>query len=150
MAGMGQVETVLAVLARHRAVLVNVGHGRDAASRWQAAAFLDAWVGEVGEVVSWPAEAASWLRPARRFASGAPDAWVVADTASGWAGFGRRLAANPAWDAARTVAFAGLADPSLPLLAGRSATDGLCGPGADGGLWRFAGGLLHLSEEVTA
>lgn len=147
---MRELDTVLAVLARRRAVLVNVGHGRDEAGRHRAAAFLDAWDGEVGEVVSWPARAASWLRPARRFAAGAPDAWVVADTAGGWAGFGRRLAANPAWEPARTVAFAGLADPSLPLLAGRAATDGLCGAGADGGLWWFAGGLLHLDAEVTA
>src|SRR5262245_30078121 len=106
---MTELDTVLAVLARRRAVLVNVGHGRDEDSRRRVASFLDAWDGEVGAVVSWPADAASWLRPARRFTAGAPDAWVVADTATGWAGFGRRVAENPLWEPARTVGFAGLA-----------------------------------------
>src|SRR4051812_39956353 len=106
MAGMRELDAILAMLARRGAVLVNVGHGRDEDSRRQAATFVDAWDGEIGVVVSWPAEAASWLRPARRFAAGAPDAWVVADTATGWAGFGRRLAENPSWEPARTVAFA--------------------------------------------
>jgi hypothetical protein len=150
MAGMTELDAILAVLARRRAGLVNVGHGRDEDSRRRATSFLDAWEGEVGVVVSWPSDAASWLRPARRFAAGAPDAWVVADTAAGWAGFGRRLAETVSWEPGRTVAFAGLADPSLPLVVGRAATDGVCGAFADGGLWRFAGGLLHIDEEITA
>lgn len=149
MAGMRELDAVLAVLARWGAGLVNVGHSRDEDSRRRAGLFLDAWEGEVGAVVSWPADAASWLRPARRLAAGAPDAWVVADTAAGWTGFGRRLA-ETSWEPARTVAFAGLADPSLALVAGRPATDGMCGAFTDGGLWRFAGGLLHVDEEIRA
>jgi len=141
-------DTVLAILARRGAALVNVGHGRDERAHQRVAEFLDAWGGDVGVVVSWPATAASWLRPAQRFAAGAPDMWVVADTAAGWPGFGARLVETASWDPARTVAFAGLADPSLPHEAGRAATEGMCGAFADGGYWWFAGGLLH--QEVTA
>lgn len=145
---MTELDTVLSVLARHRAVLVNVGHDRDEDSRRRAAEFLDAWTGEVGAVVSWPSAAASWLRPACRFAAGAPDMWVVAAGPSGWPGFGRRLAATEAWRPTRTVAFSGLAAPELPLLAGREATEGMCGALAGGGSWRFANGLPHIDDEV--
>jgi hypothetical protein len=141
--------TVLALLARHRSVLVNVGHGRDEVSVRRARLFVDAWTaadGEIGAVLSWPAVAASWLRPACRFAAGAPDAWVIADVASGWTGFGRRLAATGPWRPSRTVAFSGLADPDLPRLAGRDATESLSGALPDGGTWWFGNGLLHVDE----
>lgn len=141
--------TVLAMLDRHRPVLVNVGHGRDVTSTRRAWLFIDAWTaadGEVGEVVSWPSVAASWLRPACRFASGAPDMWVVADLPGGWTGFGPRLAAAGSWRATRTVAFSGLAHPDLPRLAGRDASEGLSGALPGSGTWRFANGLLHVDR----
>lgn len=105
---------MLASLRRSGAVLVNVGHGRDPLSAARAAAFVAAWqdVGQVGLVVSWPAVAASWLRPARRLVSGAPDAWVVADSPEGWAGLSPRLASTPGWRADRTFVFPGL--PEAP------------------------------------
>lgn len=149
MTGMAdELNTVLAVLARNRAHLVNVGHGRDEDSRQRAEVFLDAWAaagGEVGAVVSWPSAAASWLRPACRFAAGAPDMWVVADNPVGWTGFGRRLAVNAVWRPARTVAFSGLADPELPFLAGWEATEGMSGSLPDGGVWWFSDRLLHVA-----
>lgn len=52
MAGMRDLDTVLAALRRRGAVLVNVGHGRDEENRRRAAAFVEAWDGEVGAVVS--------------------------------------------------------------------------------------------------
>src|SRR5262245_47718689 len=122
---MAELDTVLAVLARRKAGLVNVGHGRDEDSRRRATEVLEACGGGVGVVLPWPAAAASWRRPAQRLAAGAPDLWVVADTAAGWTGFSARLA-ETSWEPARTVAFAGLADPSLPHTAGRAATEGMC------------------------
>jgi hypothetical protein len=50
-------------------VRISIGHGRDAESTAWARSFASRWLdggGEVGAVVSWPAEAASWLRPAAR------------------------------------------------------------------------------------
>jgi hypothetical protein len=136
---------VVVLLEARGARLVNVGHGRDPRSLACAGAFQRAWRaagGEVGAVVSWPATAASWLRPARRLAAGAPDAWVVADQVSGWCGLGPRLAATGSWWACRTVAFAALADPGLPSLVGPDATEDLHGALPDGSPWTFRDGRL--------
>ncbi|MBV8933395.1 MAG: hypothetical protein JOZ47_11190 [Kutzneria sp.] len=133
---------LLAAASRRGATVVNVGHGRMGESAASARAFVEAWPGDIGVVVSWPAVAASWLRPARRLASGAPDLWVVADDPQGWSRMGRRLASVPGWDAARTLAFSGLAAPRLPALAGFDATEGLCGVTGDGLPWTYRDGEL--------
>ncbi|MEJ3656941.1 hypothetical protein WEH80_28670 [Actinomycetes bacterium KLBMP 9759] len=83
--------------------VVAVGHGRDPLSVAQAEAFAGAWPGEIGDVVSWPARAASWLRPATRLAA-AGDVWVVADATGGWRGMLPRLAGT-SWRSDRTVVF---------------------------------------------
>lgn len=111
-----ELATVVRLVVEHQAVLVNVGHGHDPHSIACANAFVEVWQaggGEIGTIVSWPAVAASWLRPACRFAAGAPDAWVVADCPTGRTGFGRRLAAAASWRAQRTVAFSWLAEPDV-------------------------------------
>ncbi|MBB5080148.1 hypothetical protein [Nonomuraea endophytica] len=90
-------------------VTVTVGHGRDPGSVAAAERFVKDWEaggGLVGEVVSWPEEAASWLRQARRFASGEPDAWVVIAGPAGWAGWAgmrSRLLHHTTWDPSRTL-----------------------------------------------
>ncbi|MDQ3404763.1 MAG: hypothetical protein M3548_15445 [Actinomycetota bacterium] len=141
---MSELDTVVALVLRKHARLVNLGHGRDTVSVTHAERFIEAWRGhgDVGHVVSWPAVAASWLRPACRFASGAPDVWVVAAGPTDWAGLGKRLAGT-AWQARRTVAFSALATAELPTLAGTSATDGLSGATADGASWTFFDGRLR-------
>ncbi|QRK93609.1 hypothetical protein JQX30_17240 [Saccharopolyspora erythraea] len=140
-----EVGKVVELLRELEATLVNIGHGRDAGSAERAARFVRAWSaagGEIGAVVSWPARAASWLKPACRLVAGGPDAWVVADEPTGWTGFGRRLAAVGGWRPDRTVAFAGLADPLLPAAVGAAATDGMRGAASDGSGWMFADGRL--------
>ncbi|MFE3199976.1 hypothetical protein [Embleya sp. NPDC059237] len=87
-----------------------IGHGRDRASTAAAHALAAAWPGEVVSVVSWPEQAASWLRPALRLTAQAPDAWVVAGAARGWAGMRERLLRSTDWDPERTYGFASLAD----------------------------------------
>lgn len=70
--------TVLTLVEGLRPGVVNVGHGHDPASRARARAFCAAWArrGEqVGAVVSWPAAAASWLRPATRLADDVGEVW---------------------------------------------------------------------------
>ncbi|WP_249123940.1 hypothetical protein [Saccharopolyspora erythraea] len=140
-----EVAKVVELLRELEATLVNVGHGRDVGSDERAARFVRAWSavgGEIGAVVSWPASAASWLKPACRLVSGAPDAWVVADEPTGWTGFCRRLAAVGGWRPDRTVAFSGLTDPLLPAAVGAGATEGMRGAASDGTGWMFADGRL--------
>ncbi|MGC0415668.1 hypothetical protein [Embleya sp. AB8] len=103
-----------------------IGHGRDRASTAAAHALTAAWPGEVVAVVSWPEQAASWLRPALRLTAQAPDVWVVAGAAPGWAGMRERLLRSTDWDPERTYGFASLAD---------AITDS----GAGDGVWRAAG-----------
>ncbi|MEQ4721216.1 hypothetical protein [Nonomuraea sp. B19D2] len=125
---------------RPRIETVTLGHGRDAASTTAAQAFARAWHAQGGQiltVVTWPEEAASWLRPATRFAAGDPDAWVVAGAALGWAQMSRRLRHSTTWDPARTFAFASIGDIETLRLAGPGTLDGLRGASADGGRWRI-------------
>lgn len=140
------------LLQRLRPGVVNVGHGRDLASCVRAAAFVDAWTrrgGTIGAVVSWPASAASWRRQARRLSADA-DTWIVADTPSGWAGIGPRLAETGLWRADRTVTFPGLDDPALSRLAGQAATEGLRGVSTDGRTWQHTNGWLRTGRSTTA
>jgi hypothetical protein len=144
-----EVTAVVRLVRAQRARLVNVGHGRDARSVACARAFIAAWQaagGEIGTAVSWPPAAASWLRPAGRLAAGAPDAWVVADVVTGWRNVGPRLVATGSWRAGRTVAFASLADPTLPALAGHEPTDELSGALPDGSIWTFRDGRLIVDR----
>ena len=109
------------------------------------------WAGRgelVGALVSWPAAAASWLRPATRLADDA-DTGVVADLPRGWAGLGPRLATTPRRDPARTVAFAPPADPDRPCVAGRAATEGSRGATHTGEVWRYRHGLLVVDPPPT-
>ncbi|HEY2205972.1 MAG TPA: hypothetical protein VGH99_15980 [Pseudonocardia sp.] len=94
-----ELATVLRLVRELAPGVVNLGHGRAPGSVARARAFERAWRergGHLGIVVSWPATAASWLRPATRLARGA-DTWVVADDPAGWTGIGPRLAGTGAW-----------------------------------------------------
>ncbi|MFJ9407089.1 hypothetical protein [Streptomyces sp. NPDC101393] len=124
---------------------VVVGHSRDAASRSAAAAFAAAWRATgrpVLDVVDWPEHAASWLRAARRFTDGAPDAWVVAAAPLGWAQMSRRLRHSTDWDPSRTYGFAPLGDSRVPALAGAATLQGMQGVASDGGSWTIDRGWV--------
>ncbi|WP_431921202.1 hypothetical protein [Nonomuraea jabiensis] len=133
---------------RPRIETVTVGHGRDRASAAAAKAFAEAWTSagkHVLAVVDWPEEAASWLRPARRFVAGDPDAWVVAATALGWAQMSRRLRHSTTWQPAKTFAFASIA--RSVTLAGPGTLQGVRGVAADGGVWEIGRNLITSHEE---
>lgn len=130
---------------------IAVGHGRHPASAAAAGALGAGWE-QVGGVVlgavSYPADAASWLRPARRLVAWHPDAWVVADNPAGLAQLSRRLVGQPGWAAERTFAFGSAASADLIPLAGPGTLAGLTGAAADGGWWRAGSGLLaHYPPE---
>jgi hypothetical protein len=121
---------------------VVVGHSRDAVCTRAAAAFAEAWTAlseqhVVLSTVDWPCTAASWLRPARRFAAGDPDAWVVAAGGVGWVQMARRARHSTVWDPARTFAFAAAADAAAVALAGHGTLDGLRGATAQGGRFQI-------------
>ncbi len=99
----------LTLIAAMDAARVGVGHARDHESSALAAAFVDAWTdrgGEITAVVSWPAEAASWLRQARALTAGAPDAWLIAGPIASLRRVCDRLSTSTDWDPARTVVLA--------------------------------------------
>ncbi|MFI7464151.1 hypothetical protein [Nonomuraea sp. NPDC049646] len=123
---------------RPRAEAVVVGHGRDGARL--AGAFADAWDGTVLAVVAWPETAASWLRQARRFTAGEPDAWVVAGAPAGWAGMSQRLRRSTDWDPRRTYGSAATA--RAVALAAPGTLEGMRGADADGTTWRIGRNLI--------
>ena len=132
----------LLTVPRSRIATVVVGHSRDAASAAAAAAFTEVWEargGTVLAVVDWPETAASWLRAARRMATPAPDAWVIAAAASGFVQLARRLRHSTDWEPSRTYAFGALSDSRVPALTGPGALHGLRGADADGGTWEVRG-----------
>lgn len=137
-----EIGMLLCMLTEPRARIhaITIGHGRDSASTNAAAAFAQAWSSTGGTVLStvdWPEEAASWLRAARRFVAGEPDAWVVAGAALGWAQLSRRLRHSTDWHPARTFGFASIGTPECVRLAGAGTLDGLRGASAEGGSWRI-------------
>jgi hypothetical protein len=71
---------------RRDARTVTIGRGRSAAAAGAAAAFARRWEDQgriVLDVVTWPEEAASWLRQATRFAAANPDLWIMAGPRAG-------------------------------------------------------------------
>jgi hypothetical protein len=73
---------------------VIIGRGRSAAAATAVTAFARSWEasgGTVPDVITWPEEAASWLRQAARFTVVDPDLWIMAGTPRGWAQMTRRL-----------------------------------------------------------
>ncbi|AQZ66326.1 unnamed protein product [[Actinomadura] parvosata subsp. kistnae] len=140
-----ELETVVALVRAQRARTVVIGHGREAAPA--AEAFARAWDGTVLAVVGWPEVAASWLRQARRFTAGEPDAWVVAGEARGWAGMSERLRRSTGWDPGRTYGFAGTA--AAVAIAPPGTLEGMRGAGRDGTVWRIGRNLIFRESSVT-
>jgi hypothetical protein len=130
---------------RRDARTVTVGHGRSAAATGAAAAFARRWEDQgriVLDVVTWPEEAASWLRQASRFAAADPDLWVMAGPPGGWAQMTRRLLWSTPWEPGRTIAFAALGTERAVGLVGADNLSGLTGATAHGGTWAVRDGQL--------
>jgi hypothetical protein len=127
---------------------VTVGHGRSAAAVRAMAAFTRRWEacgGIVLDVVTWPEEAASWLRQATRFAAADPDLWIMAGTARGWAQMARRLLWSTPWQPGRTLAFAALGTRPAVDLVGAHNLQGLAGATSDGGTWKVCNGNIRVT-----
>ncbi len=134
-------------LCRH-AQRVTLGHGRSATAVRTMAAFTRRWEARGGivlDVVTWPEEAASWLRQATRFAAADPDLWIMAGTARGWAQMTRRLLWSTPWQPGRTLAFAALGTRLAVGLVGAHNLQGLAGVTADGGTWKVRNGYIRVA-----
>jgi hypothetical protein len=94
------------------------------------------------DVVTWPEEAASWLRQATRFTAAQPDLWVMAGPPGGWAQMTRRLLWSTPWEPGRTIAFAALGTERAVGLVGADNLSGLTGATAWGGTWAVRDGQL--------
>lgn len=130
--------------ARH----VVVGHGRSMTAARAVAAFGCRWEacgGTVIDVVTWPEEAASWLRQATRFAAADPDLWIMAGPPRGWAQMTRRLLWSTPWQPGRTLAFAALGTQHAIELVGAHNLQGLAGATADGGTWTVCSGNIQVT-----
>jgi len=127
---------------------VAIGHGRSAPTARVVAAFTRRWEasgGTVLDVVTWPEEAASWLRQATRFAAADPDLWVMAGAPLGWAQMTRRLLWSTPWQPERTLAFAVLGTKRAIELVGAYNLQGLAGATSDGGTWTVRDGSIHTT-----
>jgi len=127
---------------------VAIGRGRSLAAAAAAAGFARRWEtanGAVLDVVTWPEEAASWLRQATRFAAADPDLWVMAGAPAGWAQMTRRLLWSTPWQPARTIAFASLGTGHAIGLVGACNLAGLAGATAEGGSWAISHGRLQTT-----
>ena len=137
----------MAELALHRgARSIAIGRGRSAAAAAAGAAFARRWEASgqiVLDLITWPEQAASWLRQATRFAAANPDLWVMAGPPGGWAQMTRRLLWSTSWEPGRTVAFAALGTDHAIGLVGAGNLPGLAGATADGGTWAVRDGQLH-------
>jgi hypothetical protein len=144
-----ELHRLVRLLRAARVRTINIGHGRHCTSIAAAAAINATWTGpdeSVEQIVSWPQDAASWLRPARRIAAGECDAWVIADTPAGFAQLSRRLAHGKRWSPPQTFGFASLASPDLIALTG-TLLSGMTGATSAGGFWLIRRQTLVIDEE---
>ena len=81
-----ELDRMVELALRRQACTVAIGSGRSPAAVGAAAAFVGRWEscgGTVLDTVTWPEEAASWLRQATRFVAADPDLWIMAGPPAG-------------------------------------------------------------------
>ncbi len=132
---------------RRGARSVAIGRGRSAAAAAAATAFASRWEasgGTVLTVVTWPEEAASWLRQANRFAAADPDLWIMTGPPCGWAQMTRLLAVV---DSPGSLTVLSLSPCSARRARSGSLAPTTCtafaGATADGGTWTICDGSIH-------
>jgi hypothetical protein len=148
-----ELDRMMELALGRRSRTVALGSGRSAAAGRALAAFARRWEAASGivlDTVSWPEEAASWLRQAARFTAAEPDLWVMAGPARGWAQVTRRLLWSTPWRPERTIAFAAVGEPPAIELVGACNLPGLTGATADGGTWTVRDGRLRTAGPAGA
>jgi hypothetical protein len=138
---------------RRQARTVAIGSGRSPTAVGAAAAFVSRWEacgGTVLDTVTWPEEAASWLRQATRFVAVDPDLWIMAGPPRGWVQMTRRLLWSTPWRPDRSIAFAAIGSPLAIGLVGACNLPGLAGATAGGGTWTVQDGRIHTIVRRSA
>ncbi|MFF3573740.1 hypothetical protein [Nocardia jiangxiensis] len=141
-----EVGAIIAVARARDARILTLGSGRAPAAIASMAAVAAEWErggGRIAGHVTWPENAASWLRQARRFTATAPDLWVMTGPRLGWAQMTRRLLWSTPWSASTTIVTAEIADPAAMALVGTAYLEGLTGVDSDGSVWTVTDGLLR-------
>ena len=141
-----ELRRVTELALRRGARSVTIGRGRSAAAAAAVTEFALRWEaggGTVLIIVTWPEEAASWLRQAARFTAVDPDLWIMAGPPRGWAQVTRRLLWSTPWQPGRTLAFAALGTQRAIGLVGAHNLQGLAGATASGGTWTVCDGNLR-------
>lgn len=129
---------------------IALGHGRDEVSQHNASLVIREWEARGGGVlaeVTWPEDAASWLRQARAFTEPEPDLWLLGGVSAGIVQLTRRLRWSTSWRASRTLMLCspGQVDAMLDFVGDRG-LHGLRGAHPDGMLWEIVDdtrGPLH-------
>jgi hypothetical protein len=144
-----EVGRMLRLAVERDARTVVVGRGRTPGAARAVAEFIRHWENPARTVlgtVTWPEEAASWLRQARQFTEPDPDLWIMAGPPAGWAQMTRRLLWSTPWRPARTLAFASVgAGPAIGLV-GAANLEGLAGATAGGRTWVVQAGQLRATD----
>ena len=147
-----ELNRMLQIALQRNARTVAIGHGRSPAASKAARGFARRWDASARTllcVVTWPEDAASWLRQATRFAAANPDLWVMAGPQVGWAQMTRRLLWSTAWPPERTIAFAGIGTERTIGLVGAGNLAGLAGATTDGGTWAVHDGQIQAAASAS-
>jgi hypothetical protein len=148
-----ELDRMLQLTLQKNARSVVIGHGRSPVTARAVREFARRWEAAGRTLlcaVTWPEEAASWLRQATRFADANPDLWVMAGPQGGWAQMTRRLLWSTSWEPERTIAFAGIGTGQAIGLVGAINVPGLTGATADGGTWAVRDGHLRVAGNLEA
>lgn len=143
---------MLQLALERNARTVAIGRGRSPAAARAANGFARRWQASARTVlcvVTWPEDAASWLRQATRFAGANPDLWVMAGPVAGWAQLTRRLLWSTPWQPAATIVFAPIGTSHAVGLVGAVNLPGLTGATRDGGTWEVRDGQLQTAVRST-
>jgi branched-chain amino acid transport system substrate-binding protein len=107
---------------------VNIGARNDAYGTGLAETFTEAWEGkggEVGETVVYDIDLPNYNSEAQQLVSGNPDALLMIDFPDPYNKVSAALVRTGEYDAEKTFGSDGLADPSLPEIAGDEVTEGM-------------------------
>lgn len=98
--------------------------------------------------VSWPEEAASWLRQAHQLVTPGPDLWILGGASVGLAQMVTRLAWSTTWQSHRTLTIGAAATSEAMRLAGGHPFEGMRGADPDGALWQVRDSRLQPLPSV--
>ncbi|MEL4082309.1 MULTISPECIES: hypothetical protein [Arthrobacter] len=136
-----EVRSLVTMALSRGATSVTIGSGRDLITRASARTIADAWSTSghgVAVTIDWPETAASWLRPANRFAAASTDLWIMLGPPLGWAQMTRRLLWSTPWKPSRTLLTGGVSDPRALELVGLHNLTGIAGTTRAGSAWHLS------------